>query len=103
MSAADMLHEEEALGRAVDSHLLARLWRYVAPYKWQVMLTLLMVFPMFVLELAPAWIVGTGLDRVIAPSGGSALGIWEKPFTGLLHAPPGIPPLVWLTSIIQTS
>jgi ABC-type transport system involved in Fe-S cluster assembly fused permease/ATPase subunit len=36
MSAADMLHEEEALGRAVDSRLLAGLWPYVAPYKWLV-------------------------------------------------------------------
>jgi ATP-binding cassette subfamily B protein len=96
MSAAEMLHEEEALGRAVDSHLLARLWPYVAPYKWQVVLTILMVFPLFFLELAPAWIVGTGLDRVIAPAENSSLAAWETPFTRLLHAPPGIPPLLWL-------
>jgi ATP-binding cassette subfamily B protein len=94
-----MLHEEEALGRAVDSRLLARLWRYVAPYKWQMVLTILLVFPLFLLELAPAWIVGTGLDRVIAPGGGSSLAVWETPFTGLLQAPPGIPPLVWLASL----
>jgi len=96
MSAAEMLHEEEALGRAVDSRLLARLWTYVAPYKWQVVLTIFMVFPLFFLELAPAWIVGTGLDRVIAPADDSSLAVWETPFTRLLHAPPGIPPLVWL-------
>ena len=96
MTAAEMLHEEEALGRAVDSRLLARLWPYVAPYKWQVVLTILMVFPLFILELAPAWLVGTGLDRVIAPAENSSLAAWETPFTKLLHAPPGIPPLVWL-------
>jgi ATP-binding cassette subfamily B protein len=99
MSAAEMLHEEEALGRAVDSRLLARLWIYVAPYKWQVVLTILMVFPLFVLELAPAWIVGTGLDRLIAPADESALAVWETPFTGLLHAPPGISPLAWLAGL----
>ena len=99
MSAADMLHEEEDLGRAVDSRLLARLWPYVAPYKWQVMLTILMVFPLFILELAPAWLVGTGLDRVIAPAEDSTLASWETPFTGLLYPPPGIPPLVWLAGL----
>ena len=99
MTAAEMLHEEEALGRVVDSRLLARLWPYVAPYKWQVVLTILMVFPLFFLELAPAWIVGTGLDRVIAPAETSSLAVWETPITRLLHAPPGIPPLVWLAGL----
>ena len=94
-----MLHEEEALGRAVDSRLLARLWTYVAPYKWQVVLTILMVFPLFLLELAPAWLVGTGLDRVIAPADESSLAVWDAPFTGLLHAPAGISPLVWLACL----
>ncbi len=99
MSAADMLHEEEALGRAVDSRLLARLWTYVAPYKWQVVLTILMTFPLFLLELAPAWLVGTGLDRIIAPADESSLAVWDAPFTGLLDAPAGISPLVWLACL----
>ncbi len=94
-----MLHEEEALGRVVDSRLLARLWRYVAPYTWQMVLTILLVFPLFLLELAPAWIVGTGLDRVIAPADDASLAVWETPFSGLLQAPAGIPPLVWLASL----
>jgi len=59
----DSLHEEEALGKAYDAHLLRRLWRYVAPHRWQVVLTLLLVAPMFVLELAPAWIIKAGLDH----------------------------------------
>ncbi len=45
---------EEALGKAYDAHLMRRLWRYVAPYGWQVATTLAMVVPMFLLELAPA-------------------------------------------------
>jgi len=94
-----MLHEEEALGRAVDSRLLARLWSYVAPYKWQVVLTILLVFPLFALELAPAWIVGTGLDRDIVPAENSALAAWDAPFTSLLQAPSGIPPLIWLAGL----
>ena len=99
MSAAEMLHEEEALGRAVDSRLLARLWIYVAPYKWLVLLTILMNLPLFLLELAPAWLVGTGLDRIIAPADEAALAVWETPFAGLLDAPAGVSPLVWLASL----
>jgi ABC-type multidrug transport system fused ATPase/permease subunit len=60
------MHEEEALGKAYDARLMGRLWRgYVRPYGWQVALTLALVVPTFLLELAPAWIVKTGLDRVI--------------------------------------
>ena len=66
MSAA--FQEEEALGKAYDAHLMHRLWRYVAPYGWQVVATLAMVVPMFLLELAPAWIIKTGLDRVVGPA-----------------------------------
>ena len=53
----DVFHEEEALGKAYDTRLLLLLWRYVSPYRWQVVLTLLMVVPIFLAELAPAWII----------------------------------------------
>lgn len=102
----DSLHEEDALGRAYDARLLRRLWRYVAPHRGQVVLTLVLVAPMFVLELAPAWIVKTGLDEVIAPgrvgsggldaahaAGGSAA---PAALGGLAHGPSWISPLVWL-------
>ncbi|MEO1087489.1 MAG: cyanophycin synthetase, partial [Acidobacteriota bacterium] len=59
--------EEEALGKVYDSRLIGRLWRYIAPYRWQVALTIGMVAPMFALELAPAWIVKSGLDRLLTP------------------------------------
>ena len=56
--------EEEALGKAYDGRLLARLWPYVAPYRAQVLLTLAIVVPLFALELTPAWIIKNGLDVV---------------------------------------
>lgn len=99
----EALHEEEALGKAYDVRLFARLWRYVRPYRGQVALTLAVVVPLFVLELAPAWIIKTGLDTVIAPSLGE---IAEAPsaevralraLTAPLFVPQaGIPPLAWL-------
>ena len=96
-SGLDSILEEEALGKALDRVLLRRLWRYVAPYRGQIALTLLLVVPMFLLELAPAWLVKTGLDRVIlaeqgAPRPGGLDG-W------LLDAPWGISPLFWLAGL----
>jgi ATP-binding cassette subfamily B multidrug efflux pump len=64
-SALEAMHEEEALGRAYDAQLMLRLWGYVRPYGWLVALTLFLAFPIFVTEIAPAWVVKTGLDRVI--------------------------------------
>jgi ATP-binding cassette subfamily B protein len=83
--------EEESLGKAVDRRLLARLWPFVAPYRAQVAATILLVLPMFALELLPAWIVKTGLDAVIlkTPTSAGALG-------GLLAPPAGWAPLPWL-------
>jgi ATP-binding cassette subfamily B protein len=95
-AALEAMHEEEALGRAYDARLVGRLWRYVAPYRGQVALTLAMVAPLFVLELAPAWIIKTGLDRVIAPAGASGGGAVLE---GILRAPPGVSSLAWLAGL----
>jgi ABC-type multidrug transport system fused ATPase/permease subunit len=62
-------HEEEALGKVYDSRLVRLLWRYVSPYRWQVFLTLLMVVPILAAELAPAFVIKTALDAVLAPGG----------------------------------
>lgn len=95
--AQDSLHEEEALGKAYDTRLMARLWRWVAPYRGQVVATLLLTAPLFLLELAPAWIVKSGLDRV-QPDGAAA-----EPGTGWLDRlfdPPGnIDGLAWLAGL----
>jgi ATP-binding cassette, subfamily B, multidrug efflux pump len=96
----DPLHEEEALGKAYDGRLMGRLWRYVAPYRWQVGLTVLLVAPMFVLELAPAWIIKTGLDHVFADG-------TSQPITGpaarLLEPHLGLSPRGWLAALYLVS
>jgi ATP-binding cassette subfamily B protein len=94
-AALEAMHEEEALGRAYDARLLGRLWRYVAPYRGQVALTLVMVVPLFLLELAPAWIIKTGLDRVIAPAGAAA----GSGLAGLFAPPGGVSALAWLAGL----
>jgi ABC-type multidrug transport system fused ATPase/permease subunit len=95
--AGEAMHEEEALGKAYDLQLLRRLWPYVKPYRLQVALTLLIFFPMFFLELAPALVVKEGLDRVILPE--LALEESADPLLWLawiLEAPAGIDSLYWL-------
>ncbi|MCR9097424.1 MAG: ABC transporter ATP-binding protein/permease [bacterium] len=68
MSAADPQSEafsEDELGKAYDTRILMRLWPYVRPYWRQVAGTLLLFVPLFALELAPAWIVKSGIDHVV--------------------------------------
>ena len=72
--AQELPHEEEALGRAYDGRLLLRLWPYIQPYRGQVAATILIFFPIFLLELAPAWVVAVGLQQILATRGlGDAL------------------------------
>jgi len=91
-AAAEAMHEEEALGRAYDARLLARLWRFVSPYRGEVFLTLVLVFPSFLLELAPAWIVKTGLDHLVGAGGTSRIGHWLEP-------PAALPKFAWLAGV----
>lgn len=93
------LHEEEALGRAYDVRLMRRLWPFVAPYRGQVLLTLLLVLPVFVLELAPAWIVKIGLDEFLVTSGPGETVQGPEWLQGLFEPPGGLPPLAWLAAL----
>jgi len=62
------LHEEEALGKAYDSHLMRRLLRYMAPYKWWVVLALGLVAVVTPLELAPPILFRNAIDRYFVPA-----------------------------------
>ena len=103
-SIGEAMHEEEALGKAVDLRLMVRLWRYVAPYKRQVALTLGLVVPVFAVEVAPAWIIKTGLDGVLGetlveePEEG-AVGRLLGPVEAILEGPEGVPQLPWLAAL----
>lgn len=91
---SDVFYEEEALGKAYDTRLLVLLWRYISPYRWQVILTLLMVVPIFLAELAPAWIIKTGLDYAFQPGkSADAAGPWAS---FVFNPPLGLSTLAWL-------
>jgi ATP-binding cassette subfamily B protein len=62
------LHEEEALGKAYDSRLMRRLLQYMQPYKWRVVLALVMVAIVTPLELAPPLIFRKAIDSYFTPA-----------------------------------
>jgi ABC-type multidrug transport system fused ATPase/permease subunit len=106
-------HDEEELGRAYDGRLLLRLWPYVRPYRAQVAATILLFFPIFLLELAPAWVVAVGLEQILEVDGIAEFdstptlrsstqhlgAIFEPLLDGMNHPPAGIPNAVWLGMI----
>jgi ATP-binding cassette, subfamily B, multidrug efflux pump len=62
------IHEEEALGKAYDSRLMRRLLQYMRPYKWRVVLALVMVAVVTPLELAPPLIFRKAIDSYFVPA-----------------------------------
>jgi ATP-binding cassette subfamily B multidrug efflux pump len=62
------LHEEEALGKAYDSRLMRRLLQYMKPYKWRVVLALVLVAIVTPLELAPPLIFRKAIDSYFTPA-----------------------------------
>src|SRR6266702_745564 len=62
------LHEEEALGKAYDSHLMRRLLKYMKPYRWRVGLALALVAVVTPLELAPPAIFQKAIDGYFVPA-----------------------------------
>ena len=61
------IHEEEALGKAYDAHLMRRLLQYMRPYRWSVVLALALVAIVTPLELAPPIIFKSAIDRYFTP------------------------------------
>jgi ATP-binding cassette, subfamily B, multidrug efflux pump len=61
------IHEEEALGKAYDSHLLRRLLQYLHPYRWRVLLALALVAIVTPLELAPPKLFQIAIDQYLVP------------------------------------
>ncbi|HTC40233.1 MAG TPA: ABC transporter ATP-binding protein [Candidatus Acidoferrales bacterium] len=64
------IHEEEALGKAYDSHLMKRLLEYMRPYKWRVIFALALVAVVTPLELAPPALFGKAIDKYLVPGAG---------------------------------
>jgi ATP-binding cassette subfamily B multidrug efflux pump len=67
------IHEEEALGKAYDAHLMRRLLQYMRPYRWSVVLALGLVAVVTPLELAPPMLFRTAIDKYFTPAVSGAI------------------------------
>ena len=73
------VHEEDALGRAYDSELARRLWRYVRPYRSLLLASLVLLIAVSAAQLAQPYIVKLAIDDYIMQGRAEGLG-----FVGLL-------------------
>ncbi len=70
---SNVQQEEEALGKAYDSHLMKRLLEYMRPYASRVFLALALVAVVTPLELAPPALFQRAIDNYLVPGVGGKL------------------------------
>jgi ATP-binding cassette subfamily B protein len=85
-----MAQEEEVLGKAYDSRLMARLLKYLRPYRWRVAIALVSIFLKSFADVLGPYLIKVAIDRYLAPKGaptGASSGIWSwlspRPITGI--------------------
>jgi ATP-binding cassette subfamily B multidrug efflux pump len=76
-----MAQEEEVLGKAYDSRLMARLLKYLRPYRWQVAIALVSIVLKSFADVLGPYLTKVAIDRYLAPAQGAASGassgIWS--------------------------
>ena len=82
-----MSQEEEVLGKAYDSRLMARLLKYLRPYRWQVAVALVSIFLKSFADVLGPYLTKVAIDRYLAPAKGLPTGFWSwlspRPITGI--------------------
>ena len=72
-----MSQEEEVLGKAYDSRLMARLLKYLRPYRWQVTIALVSIVLKSFADVLGPYLTKVAIDRYLAPAKGTSSGIWS--------------------------
>jgi ATP-binding cassette subfamily B multidrug efflux pump len=82
-----MAQEEEVLGKAYDSRLMARLLKYLRPYRWQVAIALISIVLKAFADVLGPYLTKVAIDRYLAPTKGNVPGIWSwlssRPIAGI--------------------
>ncbi|MGC1374011.1 MAG: ABC transporter ATP-binding protein, partial [Candidatus Sulfotelmatobacter sp.] len=108
-----MAQEEEVLGKAYDSRLMARLLKYLRPYKWQVAIALVSILLKSFADVLGPYLTKVAIDRYLAPAKGSSsaatAGIWSwlspRPMTGIAQIATiylGLLMMTFLLEFLQT-
>jgi len=69
--------EEEVLGKAYDSRLMARLLKYLRPYRWQVAIALISIVLKSFADVLGPYLTKVAIDRYLAPAEGLSPGFWS--------------------------
>src|ERR1700688_111789 len=72
-----MSQEEEVLGKAYDSRLMARLLKYLRPYRWQVAIALISIVLKSFADVLGPYLTKVAIDRYLAPAEGLSPGFWS--------------------------
>jgi ATP-binding cassette, subfamily B, multidrug efflux pump len=75
-----MSQEEEVLGKAYDSRLMARLLKYLRPYRWQVAIALVSIILKAFADVLGPYLTKVAIDRYLAPreaASATSSGIWS--------------------------
>jgi ATP-binding cassette subfamily B protein len=75
-----MSQEEEVLGKAYDARLMARLLKYLRPYRWQVAIALFAIVLKSLADVLGPYLTKVAIDRYLAPQGAATAtssGIWS--------------------------
>jgi ATP-binding cassette subfamily B protein len=91
------LHEEEAIGKVYDARLVRRLWPYLAPHRFLIAVSLLLVPIRLVLEVIPAPLIGIGVDHLM---GGEVQAESLSRFAFLADPPWELPLIPWLALVL---
>jgi ATP-binding cassette subfamily B multidrug efflux pump len=107
-----MSQEEEVLGKAYDSRLMARLLKYLRPYRWQVAIALASIVLKSFADVLGPYLTKVAIDRYLAPKGAATAtssGIWSwlspKAVTGIAQIAAiyvGLLVLSFLLEFLQT-
>ncbi|MCK4460396.1 MAG: ABC transporter ATP-binding protein, partial [candidate division Zixibacteria bacterium] len=65
MSNVNNYHEEEVLGKAYDARLMKRLLTYIRPYRWWVLLAVVLLLLGSLFQISFAFIIQIGIDEYI--------------------------------------
>lgn len=83
MAQPGTLQEEEALGKAYDARLMRRLMQYLAPYRWKVVLAVLVLMLASGAQIVGPWITQLVIDVAIPEADPGYLGRLALAFLGI--------------------
>src|SRR4051812_20198783 len=72
------IHEEDVLGKAYDSRLMARLLKYLHAYRWQVTVALVAIVLKAGMDVLGPYLTKTAIDKYLAYRAGSVPGFLDR-------------------------